>query len=108
MCFNPGPERRVPSPNRYIADAKFCFCKNNKRIIIINVNIITSIGTLLLLVNDTLILRGCNLSAILPRSTFTKYHLLASQHPCEIKPVATPKSDDVNCSAKFTCYKKFS
>ena len=25
---------RVPSPNRYIADAKFCFCKNNKRIII--------------------------------------------------------------------------
>ena len=37
MCFNPGPERRVPSPNRYIADAKFCFCKNNKRIIIIKV-----------------------------------------------------------------------
>jgi hypothetical protein len=36
MCFNPGPERRVPSPNRYIADAKFCFCKNNKRIIIIS------------------------------------------------------------------------
>jgi hypothetical protein len=35
MCFNPGPERRVPIPNRYIADAKFCFCKNNKRIIII-------------------------------------------------------------------------
>jgi len=35
MCFNPGPERRVPSPNRYIADTKFCFCKNNKRIIII-------------------------------------------------------------------------
>jgi hypothetical protein len=34
MCFNPGPERRVPSRNRYIADAKFCFCKNNKRIII--------------------------------------------------------------------------
>jgi hypothetical protein len=34
MCFNPCPERRVPSPNRYIADAKFCFCKNNKRIII--------------------------------------------------------------------------
>ena len=34
MCFNPGPERRVPIPNRYIADAKFCFCKNNKRIII--------------------------------------------------------------------------
>jgi len=34
MCFNPGPERRVPSPNRYIVDAKFCFCKNNKRIII--------------------------------------------------------------------------
>jgi hypothetical protein len=28
-------ERRVPSPNRYRADAKFCFCKNNKRIIII-------------------------------------------------------------------------
>jgi hypothetical protein len=35
MCFNPGPERRVPSPNRYIADTKFCFYKNNKRIIII-------------------------------------------------------------------------
>jgi hypothetical protein len=35
MCFNPCAERRVPSPNRYIADAKFCFCKNNKRIIII-------------------------------------------------------------------------
>jgi hypothetical protein len=27
--------RRVPSPNRYIADAKFCFCKNNKRMIFI-------------------------------------------------------------------------
>ena len=35
MCFNPGPERRVSSPNRYTADAKFCFCKNNKSIIII-------------------------------------------------------------------------
>jgi hypothetical protein len=35
MCFNPGPERRVPSPNRYIAVASFCFCKNNKRSIII-------------------------------------------------------------------------
>ena len=23
--------RRVPSPNRYMAVAKFCFCKNNKR-----------------------------------------------------------------------------
>ncbi len=23
----------VPSPNRYIAVAKFCFCKNNKRLI---------------------------------------------------------------------------
>ena len=43
--------------------------------------IITSIGTLLLLENETLILRGCNLSAILPRSTFTKYHLLCSQYP---------------------------
>ena len=43
--------------------------------------IITSIGTLLLLLNDTLILRGCNLSAMLPRSTFTKYHLLCSQYP---------------------------
>ena len=30
MCFNPSPERRVPSPNRYMAFAKFCFCKNNK------------------------------------------------------------------------------
>jgi hypothetical protein len=36
MCFNPSPERRVPSPNRYMALAKFCFCKNNKRTIIIN------------------------------------------------------------------------
>jgi hypothetical protein len=35
MCFNPSPERRVPSPNRYMALAKFCFCKNNKRTIII-------------------------------------------------------------------------
>jgi hypothetical protein len=35
---NPCPERRIPSPNRYIADAKFCFCKNNKRIIIIGEN----------------------------------------------------------------------
>ena len=34
MCFNPGQERRVPSPNRYIAVASFCFCKNNKRLII--------------------------------------------------------------------------
>ena len=33
MCFNPSPVRRVPSPNRYIAIAKFCFCKNNKRLI---------------------------------------------------------------------------
>jgi len=33
-CTRAGPERRVPSPNTYIADAKFCFCKNNKRIII--------------------------------------------------------------------------
>ncbi len=33
MCFNPSPERRVPSPNRYMAFAKFCFCKNNKRTI---------------------------------------------------------------------------
>jgi len=27
--------RRVPSPNRYMAFARFCFCKNNKRMIII-------------------------------------------------------------------------
>ena len=33
MCFNPSPVRRVPSPNRYIAVAKFCFSKNNKRLI---------------------------------------------------------------------------
>ena len=33
MCFNPSPERRVPSPNRYMAFARFCFCKNNKRTI---------------------------------------------------------------------------
>ena len=32
MCFNPGPKRRVPSPNRYIAVANFCSCKNNKRL----------------------------------------------------------------------------
>ena len=32
MCFNP-PVRRVPSPNRYMAVARFCFCKNNKRTI---------------------------------------------------------------------------
>ena len=31
--FNPSPERRVPSPNRYMAFARFCFCKNNKRTI---------------------------------------------------------------------------
>jgi hypothetical protein len=37
MCFNPGPERRVLSPNRYIAVASFCFCKDNKRTIIITV-----------------------------------------------------------------------
>jgi len=36
MCFNPSPERRVPSPNRYMAFARFCFCKNNKRTIIID------------------------------------------------------------------------
>ena len=35
MCFNPSPVRRVPSPNRYMAVARFCFCKNNKRTIII-------------------------------------------------------------------------
>ena len=37
MCFffNPSPVRRVPIPNRYTAKAKFCFCKNNKRMIII-------------------------------------------------------------------------
>ena len=33
MCFDPSPERRVPSPNRYMAFARFCFCKNNKRTI---------------------------------------------------------------------------
>ena len=31
--FNPGPERRVPSQNRYTSEAKLCFCKNNKRMI---------------------------------------------------------------------------
>ena len=25
--------QRVPSPNRYMAVARFCFCKNNKRMI---------------------------------------------------------------------------
>ena len=44
MCFNPSPERRVPSPNRYMAFAKFCFCKNNKRTI--DPNGITTTGTL--------------------------------------------------------------
>jgi hypothetical protein len=37
MCFfffNPGPVWRVPIPNRYTAKAKLCFCKNNKRTII--------------------------------------------------------------------------
>jgi len=46
MCFNPSPERRVPSPNRYMSFARFCFCKNNKRTIIIkgvNVNICMSL-----------------------------------------------------------------
>jgi hypothetical protein len=33
--FNPGPVWRVPIPNRYTAKAKLCFCKNNKRTIII-------------------------------------------------------------------------
>jgi hypothetical protein len=33
--FNPGPVRRVQIPNRYTAKAKLCFCKNNKRSIII-------------------------------------------------------------------------
>jgi hypothetical protein len=33
--FNPGPVWRVPIPNRYTAKAKLCFCKNNKRRIII-------------------------------------------------------------------------
>jgi hypothetical protein len=33
--FNRGPVRRVPIPNRYTAKAKLCFCKNNKRRIII-------------------------------------------------------------------------
>ena len=34
LFFNPGPVRRVPNPNRYTAEAKLCFCKNNKRMII--------------------------------------------------------------------------
>jgi hypothetical protein len=34
--FNPGPVWRVPIPNRYTAKAKLCFCKNNKRRIIIS------------------------------------------------------------------------
>jgi len=33
MCFNPSQVRRVPSPNRYMEVARFCFCKNNKRTI---------------------------------------------------------------------------
>jgi hypothetical protein len=35
FLFNPSPVRRVQIPNRYTAKAKFCFCKNNKRRIII-------------------------------------------------------------------------
>jgi hypothetical protein len=37
MCFffNPGPVWRVPIPNRYTAKAKLCFCKNNKRTIVV-------------------------------------------------------------------------
>jgi hypothetical protein len=34
LFFNPGPVRRVPIPNRYTAKAELCFCKNNKRRII--------------------------------------------------------------------------
>ena len=67
-----------------------------------------SIATLELLLKRMFMFLGCNLSAILPVSTFTKYHLLASHYPWWINPVETPKSDDVNCSAKFTCSKKFS
>jgi hypothetical protein len=41
MCFffNPGPVWRVPIPNRYTAKAKLCFCKNNKRTIIIRTSV---------------------------------------------------------------------
>jgi hypothetical protein len=31
--------------------------------------------------NEIFIFLGCNLSAILPLSTFTKYHLIISQYP---------------------------
>jgi hypothetical protein len=33
--LDPSPVRRVPIPNRYTAKAKLCFCKNNKRSIIV-------------------------------------------------------------------------
>ena len=71
-------------------------------------NTIKSIRTFELLWKLTLMFRGCTLSAGLPRSTFTKYHLLFPQYPWWIKQVETPKSDDVNCSAKLTCSKKCS
>jgi len=36
--LDPSPVRRVPIPNRYTAKAKLCFCKNNKRSIIISID----------------------------------------------------------------------
>ena len=67
-----------------------------------------SIGTLELLLNEMLTFLGCSLSATCDLSTFTKYHLDHSQYPWDIRPVETPKSEDVHCSARFTCSKKFS
>jgi hypothetical protein len=42
--FNPGPVWRVPIPNRYTAKAKLCFCKNNKRRIIITWRNLRALG----------------------------------------------------------------
>jgi hypothetical protein len=67
-----------------------------------------SIGTLELFLNEMLIFLVWNLSVGCDRSTFTKYQRIHSQYPWDIKPVETPKSEDVNCSTKLTCSKKFS
>ena len=62
MCFfffNPGPVWRVPIPNRYTAKAQLCFCKNNKRRIIIGMEIarkFTAVDTWGL---TLLVLRAC-------------------------------------------------
>lgn len=49
----------------------------------------------------------CDLSALFARSTLTKYHFDCSQYHWWIKPVETPESALVSCSAKFTCSQKY-